>query len=120
MVVNCLWLLSVVFLPFPTELLGLARTIDRPTSALYVGTLLVTATTGLLAQWISVRDPGLLTAQAREDTRLAASAVATGLMLVALIVAVAVPVIGLYALLLLFLADPIERLLPAKLRDTKS
>lgn len=119
MLVNSLWLLSIVFLPFPTELLGLARTVDRPTTVLYVGTLFVTAALGMLAQWISVRDPGLLTAQARADTNLAASAVATGLMLVALIVALTVPVIGLYALLLLFLSDPVERLLPAKLRDAK-
>ncbi len=119
MLVNSVWLLSIVFLPFPTEILGLANIIDRPTTALYVGTLLVTAATGMLAQWISVRDPSLLTAQARQDTQLVASAVATGLMLVALIVAVTVPVIGLYALLLLFLANPVERLLPARMRDTK-
>lgn len=117
--VNCLWLLSIVFLPFPTELLGLASTVDRAVIVLYIGTMCVTAVTLLLAQWISVRQPGLLSQRGRDDTPLAVGAVNTGLLLLALVVAVALPAIGLYALLLLLIATPVERRMLARRGDAR-
>jgi uncharacterized membrane protein len=107
-----LWLLSIVFLPFPTELLGTATngsgTADR---ALYIGTLLVASIAVLVQQWAIVHWPKLQMDEQRGSAHLDSAVVLVVLMAVALVVSVAVPAIGLWALLLLLLSTPVERFL---------
>jgi uncharacterized membrane protein len=108
---NILWLLSIVFLPFPTELLASSNRHERTVYALYVGTMLVSSAALLLQQWMYTRSPELQSERVRGKLTLIPAAVNTGLMLVAFVIAVTLPAIGLWGLLLLFLAEPIERVL---------
>jgi len=52
-----LWILSIVFLPFPTELLSTATNGGQGVHALYVGTMLVTTAAVLIQEWAYVRSP---------------------------------------------------------------
>ncbi len=94
--VNCLWLLSIVFLPFPTQLVGSQDRADRLTYGLYIGTLLVTTACGAVSHWLILRS-GL----SDEGVTLAPALVMTGAMALAFLLAVAIPGVGAWALLLL-------------------
>jgi uncharacterized membrane protein len=112
------WLLTIVVLPFPTEMIGQFHD-DRFTASVYIGTVLA-ANVFLLAMILIVHaDPGLAKdgESVSERQRLAA-VVVTGILAVALVLAAAVPHVGYFALLLLMLSYPIlwirERLRPAE------
>ncbi len=53
------WLLSIVFLPFPTELIGSVTNGTVAVHAIYIGTMLVAAIGTLVQQWAIVRWPEL-------------------------------------------------------------
>ena len=107
--VNFLWLLSIVFLPLPTELIGSGHASDVATSALYIGTMVVTTIASLVQQWIIIRSPELQVEEARGTLTIVPLVVTTAVMIVALVLAVAVSAIGLWALLLLLLSGLTER-----------
>jgi uncharacterized membrane protein len=97
---NGLWLLSIVFLPFPTQLIGSASPREALTHGLYVGTLLVTTAANTLVHWVinanpEVRAPG---APARS---MGPSLVQLAGMATVFVVTVAVPSWGVWPLLLL-------------------
>ncbi len=104
------WLFSIVFLPFPTEVLGVAKS-QPSTRGIYVGTLLVTAAATLVQQWAVVRWPELQGEAHRGESNTDSALVLTVLMGVALVGAVLLPAIGLWSLLVLLLSRPLERLL---------
>jgi uncharacterized membrane protein len=89
-----LWLLSIVFLPFPTELIGSANKVLTAGHALYIGTLLVTTLAAFLQQWRIVTHPELQVASARSDITIWPSLIVTSLMAAAFIITVAVPRVG--------------------------
>jgi uncharacterized membrane protein len=105
------WLISIVFLPFPTELLGVSQNGGRAVHGLYIGTLLIAAVAGLIQVAAAVRNPELQVEGdhdlLRTDAYLSLSIVTA----VALVVALAVPAIGLWALLALTLQGPLERVM---------
>jgi uncharacterized membrane protein len=108
MVVNLCWLLTIVILPFPTEMIG-GFDNDRFTAAFYIGTVLA-ANVCLLAMILITRadpsvakDPGGV-----PDRRRFSSAVTTGLLALALALAALVPGVGYLALLLLSLSYPVS------------
>jgi uncharacterized membrane protein len=108
--VNCLWLLSIVFLPFPTQLVASPQGSVRVDFGIYIGTMLLMTVTSLLAHLIVIRSPALQVADARAATSLipgAAAAVALGL---ALALVLSAPAVGGWSLLLLLLTGPLERL----------
>jgi uncharacterized membrane protein len=94
--VNGLWLLSIVFLPFPTQLIGSQDAQDRLAYGLYIGTLLVTTACGALSHWLISRSAG-----DRFDVTVGPAFVMTGAMALALLLVVAIPGVGAWALLLL-------------------
>lgn len=108
LVVTLIWLLTVVFLPFPTELLGqLGNT--RGVAAVYIGTFLVNVTClGLQSRRLSQRPQMWREGWTEEQIR----AWVTGwwcnpaLAAVALILCLLVPGVGIWALMVLFL-DPL-------------
>jgi uncharacterized membrane protein len=108
---NVLWLLSIVFLPFPTELLAADTHGDRGASSLYIGTLLVTSISALVMEWIIIRTPQVR--EEPEDGRLniRAATISTALLAAAFVLAITVPAIGFYSLFLLGLTDVITWLL---------
>ncbi len=109
MVANFGWVLTIVVLPFPTEVAASYGN-DRFTSSLYIGTILAASLFQLLMVLIIRRDPALRD----EDSELARAplfdtAVNTALLAAAFIVAALVPHAGYYMLLLLLLPGIIAR-----------
>jgi uncharacterized membrane protein len=98
---NFVWMASIAFLPFPTELVSSAGP-DRPVnSALYVGTMCLTSASTTAIQWIAIRNPALQHPDVRGTLTLHAAVASTIAMLVALVVVVVFPAAGLWALVLL-------------------
>jgi len=108
------WILSIVFLPFPTELLSAATNGGQGVHGLYIGTMVIASLSGLVQQWAIIRTPDLTEEGHRGEADLIGITTMTVLMAVILVVAVAVPTIGLWALLLLLAARPVERSVRAR------
>jgi len=106
---NFLWLLSIAFLPFPTELVAFSGIDDPAVSATYIGTMVVSTGAMTLQLLIAVRNPALQTEATRGTLRLAPSLVALGSLVLALVVAVVFPSIGLWAILLMVPAGYVQR-----------
>jgi uncharacterized membrane protein len=102
---NGLWLLSIAFLPFPTQLVGSIGD-GRVVWGLYIGTMLVTVATSAACLWL-VRRAGGQEPDKGSQTRIL---VITGAMAVAFVLGVAVPGAGPWALLLLFPAVAAQRI----------
>jgi uncharacterized membrane protein len=105
---NIGWLLAIVVIPFPTEMVG-AYGGDRFTVGLYIGTILVANAFMTAMALTAHRDPAV----ASETDPLTiqyviASATATLLLLCALILALTVPAVNYWALLLLLLSPAVE------------
>jgi uncharacterized membrane protein len=105
-----LWLFSIVFLPFPTELIGSASNGDTAVHGIYVGTMLLASVGGLIQQWSIVRWD-LQDESFRGKTNVDSALVIAVLMAVALVLVVAAPKLGLWPLLLLVLARPSQRVM---------
>jgi uncharacterized membrane protein len=105
-----LWMFGIVFLPFPTELLGSAKQNDAGNHGIYVGTMLVTAIGALVQQWSIVRWPESQT-EAQGKSVVDHAFVLVVLMATAFVLVVTVPAIGLWPLLLLVVSRPVESLL---------
>jgi uncharacterized membrane protein len=100
-----IWLLSVVFLPFPTELI--ATSVSRGTSGLYIGTLLVSSLTlDATLAWIAGHHELRRAAADDEVVQQESSWVTPSLLALALVIAVLVPAVGMWSLLLLLLTGP--------------
>jgi uncharacterized membrane protein len=100
------WLLMIVFLPFPTALV--AEQGQQPvTKALYIGTMTLSSVVmALMAQRIRVTPAVRDSDDAIDPT---GSWVSAALFALALALSLAVPAIGYYALLLLLLIGPLTR-----------
>ena len=110
------WILSIVFLPFPTELLSSAENGGQGVHALYVGTMLVATVAVLVQEWAIVHWPDLQEVDHRGDAELVPAVISTVLMAVIFVLVIIVPVVGLWSLLLLLLSNPLERLTRSRLR----
>jgi uncharacterized membrane protein len=109
-----IWLFSIVFLPFPTELLGSAKSNNVEAHAVYIGTMVVTAIGALVQQWAIVKWPELQDGSHPGEMNTDRALVLTVLMGASLVVVIAVPAVGLWSLLGLGLSRPIEHLLAAR------
>jgi uncharacterized membrane protein len=105
--VNLLWLFCIVSLPFAANLLSSSPGNEPLVYGIYIGTILVTNASMGLMEWMILRDPHLLHPGCEEQLGLFQSVLTTGLILIALLLAVFVPVVNLYALLLIFAGRPI-------------
>lgn len=106
--INFVWLASIVFLPFATNVLSYSPTNDRGVYALYIGTLILTSGSMLLMEVVLKRTPDLLRPEVQQDLDVSQSAIATGMFVVALILAVVFPIVGMFWLLLLLLTAPVR------------
>ncbi len=109
-----LWILSIVFLPFPTELLSAATNGGQGVHALYVGTMLVASVGVLVQQWAIVRRPELTAEDHRGEADLIPAVILTALMGVIFVVVIVVPAVGLWSLLLLLASRPLEHVARAR------
>ncbi|TKK73635.1 DUF1211 domain-containing protein [Kribbella jiaozuonensis] len=114
---NLLWLLTIVVLPFPTEIIG-AFPSNRFTAGFYTGTILALSICQSAIAWMihghkELENPD--NPVSREG--LVGSLILTGLTVVAFLLAAFVPGVNFYALLLLLLSPilmPIWRRTSAK------
>lgn len=118
--VNGLWLLSIVFLPFPTQLVASPQGSDRVEFGIYIGTMLVTTVMSLLAQLIVIRSPSLRAPNVPGGTSLIPAAAAAGAMGMALLLVVAIPALGPWSLIVLLLTGPLERLFRLRRRPPEA
>jgi len=110
-VINLVWLLTIVFLAFATQAVA-TFPVDRLPVALYVGTMTASAACLLLLTVLLWRRPGLRRADVTaDDSTVRAAVTTTTLLALALVLGVALPAVNYWALLLLVLTGPVERLL---------
>ncbi len=103
-----IWLFSIVFLPFPTELIGATNRVDATGHAIYTGTMLVTSLAGLVQVWAIVRWPELQRESKRGEVNVDSAVVVVVLMASAFVLVVAVPTLGLWPLVIMTLSRPLE------------
>jgi uncharacterized membrane protein len=107
---NLVWLLAIVVLPFPTEIVA-SYDSGRFTAGLYTGTILAlslchTALTWLIRGHFELERPD----NPVSKRELVGSFALTGLTLIAFLLAALVPGVHFYALLLLLLSPVVLRL----------
>lgn len=113
---NAGWLLAIVVLPFPTEAVGVFHS-DRFTTGFYIGTILAVSAFQTAMTLIIGADAEVASEENPPTPELAISSVtATLLLAAALIVALALPAISYWALLLLLLSTPVEQALRRRQR----
>ncbi|WP_382309590.1 TMEM175 family protein [Herbiconiux sp. UC225_62] len=106
---NLFWLLTIVFLPFPTELIAAGAGESSPaTSALYIGTMVLSSFAGTAQMMIILRHPELQAPEVRGTLSLIPTLVASSMMLLVFLVVVVFPEVGLFALLGLVLTGPVQ------------
>ena len=116
--VNFVWMLSIAFLPFPTELIAYSG-VDHPVaSGLYVGTMLVTSAASTAQQWIAIRTPSIQAEEVRGTLTIAPGLTATVALLVILVIVLVLPDVGLWALLLLIPAGWIGAFVARRIRGS--
>lgn len=112
---NVAWMFTIVWLPVATALIGALET-DRLQLAVYIGTMLATSLIALSMRWWLRRRPALVgPGFAATASALTAPGVSTGLFALALVLAVTVPGLQFWSLLVLLL----EPLVAAVLRRVR-
>ena len=114
------WMLSIVFLPFPTELLSSSTQGGQGVHALYVGTMLITSLAALAQEWTIVVKPELQAEKHRGEADIVETVVMVLLMTVIFIAVIALPAIGLWSLLILLLSRPIVAVVRTRKWGTSS
>jgi uncharacterized membrane protein len=108
--VNLLWAFTIVVLPFATQVIAEFGA-DRLSLALYVGTITASsAAMSLLTVLLRRRAPLRRAGVAAADVQVVQAVVTTGLLVLALVVGVVFPAVNFFALFLLLLTEPVERL----------
>jgi uncharacterized membrane protein len=108
-VINMGWLLTIVVLPFPTEMVGVYGS-DRFVAAFYVGTILVASVLQLAMARILRDNPELTSDQGKRATRSVASGTDNVIALVlALVIGLLLPSTAYYDLLLVAVVTPVRR-----------
>jgi uncharacterized membrane protein len=105
---DLVWLCSIAFLPFAANLLTNAIS-SRPVYAIYIGTMIATTASLGVVEWILAHDPELMDPDGPRP-EFFQSVLSAILMGVALLIALLVPHVGMYSLLVLLLTGPLTRL----------
>jgi uncharacterized membrane protein len=116
--VDILWLMTIAFLPFPTEVLGVRGPDDAGVRAFYIGSLLACSVAQLLLSLTVMNTPQAWRDGRRPEFSLNDSIASAGLFAVIFVVATFVPAIGLWALFGLFLLRPISSFLDRRTAAT--
>lgn len=105
---NMLWLASIVFLPFPTEIISTGHVEDRGAVALYIGTMIVCSASLVLQVVIARRHPELIEGDPSTFSLMPSTVVLLSLV-AALVVALIFPDVNLWALWLILPAQIVSR-----------
>jgi uncharacterized membrane protein len=110
---NAAWLVSIVLIPFTSELLGNSSESVFITS-IYIGSLLITSYLGVAIEWEIVHSPTLQKPSAAKSLHSTYGLVTAIAMTLALAISIMFHDIGLWALLLLVPASYISKALQNK------
>lgn len=116
MLVNFCWLLTIVVLPFPTEITG-GYSHDRFTTAFYIGTV-TAASVCASVMTVIVRRSGLAKEGASLLRRRFDALVPTSALILAFILVMVFPALSYYPMLLLLVAAPLEGVLERRFSGT--
>jgi len=116
---NMLWLASIVFMPFTANVLSDSPSGQPDVYALYIGDLLLTTLAMQFMEILIVRTPGLLSDEGRAQSDLLRGWTFIILLVVALVLAVLIPDVGMLWLFVLFLSRPVHALL-ARMRRPRA
>ncbi len=117
MVLNILWMLTVVVLPVVTAMVGSMET-DRAQIAVYIGTMLLNSVVMTAMCVVVLRHPVIWGDESRPGREgLAGSLSVAVMLLVALVLALALPDVGYLALLVLFASNPLQAVLERRWRS---
>ena len=109
LIANFFWLISIVFIPLPTEMLGEHGVDDAFVRFVYCGSLFVSSASIVFVDWLIRRSPETWKDPSGPPQGFERGLMTSVMFLLATVIAVAVPPIGLWALLLVWLADPLGR-----------
>ena len=113
--VNMGWVLTIVFLPFATQLAAAYPVRERLAVGVYIGTITLSSIFLAVAAVLVWRRPALRREGITErDAFPRAAFLTTGLLVLAFILGTAIPAVNYYGLLLLLLTGPADRLLPRR------
>jgi uncharacterized membrane protein len=119
--VNLGWVLTIVFLPFATQLAAAYSTHERLVVGVYLGTITLNSILMAAAAVLVWRRPALRRDGVTErDAFPRAAFLTTGLLGLAFVLGTAIPAVNYFALLLLLLTGPADRLLPHRRADVAS
>lgn len=104
---NLMWLLGIVVMPFPTQLVAKASSSDHLAVAVYIGTMLWISIAQLLMSLELYRNPQLLRDGVHRAESVVVSAVLSASILIALIVGLIWPDAGLWSLALIAFVKPV-------------
>lgn len=117
---NFLWLATIVFIPFTANVLSSSEGEQPAVYALYIGNMLL-ATVTMQAMGIYIqRTPGVAQEEALPAMDATRGWSTSLLMALALVLAVTVPSVGMWWLFVLFLSEPVHRVLRALFARTPS
>ena len=104
------WMLTIVFLPFPTALVASAGE-QNTTKLLYVGTITLSTVTLAVIDALVLRHPELT--DGTVPTGFKSAVISAALLIVALLIMLAWPATSYFPILLLLLEPPVRRALAA-------
>ncbi|MBK5239146.1 MAG: DUF1211 domain-containing protein [Actinomycetales bacterium] len=110
---NMAWMLTIVFLPVPTELISSEADDFTVANGVYILTMLANMSIMLWLRHVYLKNPSMMTPEGLVRVRegILGMRVNIILLVIALVLSVTVAPIGLYALMLLVFGSPITRLI---------
>jgi uncharacterized membrane protein len=103
---DLLWLFSIIVVPFSTAVLANAPSGIPEIYLLYIGTMILSSGSMLLMRVVLQQRPELIREEVRGQLKIAEASVPTAILVLALILALIFPGVGIYWLFLLFLSAP--------------
>jgi uncharacterized membrane protein len=109
MLFNLLWLLGIVFLPFPTELIVSGHSVTTLAAAVYIGTMLFISLASLGMAIVARRNHDILHDPEAYRKAFVLSVATAAVTAVAFLISLIWPVIGLWSLWLLLLTPVLRK-----------
>lgn len=120
MLFNLLWLLGIVFLPFPTELIVSGHSVTTLAAAVYIGTMLFISIASLGMAIVARRNHNILHDPEKYRKAFVLSVATTVVTAIAFLISLIWPMIGLWALWLLLLTPILSRVVERPVRATSA
>lgn len=112
MLINLAWLMGIVFMPFPTVLVVEEQGPDGWANGLYIGTMLYISVVQLLMKLQLRKHPELMTDSDSDNLFIPITVVISATLMFSLVLALAIPAVGLWSLFLMWLSPVAAKFIP--------